>query len=98
MKKCVNNLRHLNISISSDISLSRINGSEEVMVEKVFKYKRNENIVFEEWGYWTEKQKFVITAAERILIRRRMNFKGMSLTTCIVVTHNDTLNHLTDRR
>lgn len=68
------------------------------MVQKVFTYKENEKIVFEEWGYWTEREKFVITAAEKTIIRSRMNFKGMSLNTCIVVTHNDTLNHLTDKR
>lgn len=97
-KECIESVRKLSISISSDIGLCRVNGYESVIVEKIFKYIKEGELILESFGSWTKLTNVVITQKEENLFRRRNNFGGILLNTCIVVTNNDTLNHLTDKR
>lgn len=95
---CIDSLREFDISINSDISLCRTTSNKTVVVEKIFKYEKIGELIFEDWGYWRRNENFLSTQVEKNLFRRRNNFRNISLNTCIVVTNNNTLKHLTDKR
>lgn len=96
--ECSHMFQHLDISISSDISICRVNKNDSIMVEKIYKYVKNGVLILENWGYWPLQGIFIHTQIENNLYRRRNNLRKISLNTCIVVTNNDSLKHLTDKR
>lgn len=55
-------------------------------------------LIFESFGSWEGKAGLNITEKEPITAKRRKNLVGTTLNTCIVITNNDTFNHLTDKR
>ncbi|XP_056633934.1 ionotropic receptor 75a-like [Diorhabda sublineata] len=92
------NFKNLDILIDSDVTLCQNLHNDTVAVTKIFKYRSNYPIEIENAGYWTKNGGYNDLDMEKIAVRRRRNMKGATLNTCVVVTNNDTLNHLTDKR
>lgn len=89
---------NLDVMVDSDITLMTQNGNAIVSIEKLYKVQNGEPIVLENIGYWTKKLGFVASGTSESLVRRRNDLLGIELSVCIVITHNDSLNHLTDKR
>lgn len=82
--------------VNSDVNLLQNYKNGTTILRKI--YRLHDNIQVEPIGYWNKDEGFNNFEIEEITIRRRTNLKGISLNTCIVITNNDSLNHLTDKR
>lgn len=91
-------LSNLSILVDSDFNLAEKHAIGEVSFRKVFKKHPNGPMFqTETFGKWTQQEGFVKYNNELSILRGRKSL-GISLNACIVITHNDSLNHLTDRR
>lgn len=88
--------RKLDILVDSDVNLLEININGTATLRKI--YRLHYDLLVEPIGYWNKDDGFKNIEIEQITTRRRNNLKGLILNTCIVITNNDTLNHLTDKR
>lgn len=84
----------IDILVDSDVTIV----TQNYTLMKTYKITRNTPLIFEQFGFWGKKVGLHITEREPIIARRRKDLLGISLNTCIVITNNDTLNHLTDKR
>nr|WJJ63351.1 ionotropic receptor 75s [Pachyrhinus yasumatsui] len=89
----------LAILVDSDFNIAKLHSNGNVSVRKFFrKHPNNEEFSIEEFGNWNKKLGFMkCKNFESSVARRRKNL-GVVLNTSIVITHNDSLNHLTDKR
>ncbi|CAG9853643.1 unnamed protein product [Phyllotreta striolata] len=85
----------LNFSINSEINALQKYKNGSTILRKIYELKGDLQI--ENMGIW-ENNIFKSFDIERITVRRRKNLKNITLNTCIVITNNDSLNHLTDKR
>nr|ALR72541.1 ionotropic receptor IR2 [Colaphellus bowringi] len=88
----------LDILVDSDVTLLEENKNKSVSATKIYKRHRNHPLVIEKMGYWTKTAGLRDDREEKIMVRRRKNLQQIPLNTCIVITHNDSLKHLTDKR
>lgn len=72
--------------------------SNVTKVKKLYKYRKNTPILVEEIGEWTKSNGYKDLEINKELARSRQNLMGTSLKSCLVITHKDSLNHLTDKR
>ncbi|KAG5871323.1 hypothetical protein JTB14_016720 [Gonioctena quinquepunctata] len=91
-------LSNLHILIDSDVSLLQLHDNESVTFRKIYKRHIDHSFVVEELGYWTKDEGFKDNGIEKNILRRRNDLHRTILNTCIVITNNDSLNHLTDKR
>lgn len=57
------------------------------------------DLIEETFGRWFEKNKSVIDLRDiKITSRRRQNLQGSILNAAMVITNNDSLNHLEDHK
>lgn len=88
----------LHVLADSDVTLAVLVGqSETYSIKKIYKICRNSSLIYEDFGEWDGKL-FHENIFKENSYRRRKNLKKTILNTCIVITHNDSLNHLTDKR
>ncbi|KAJ8964546.1 hypothetical protein NQ314_004843, partial [Rhamnusium bicolor] len=88
----------INILVDSDASLCETQENGTVLIKKIYKRRQNFSVDTEDMGYWTKDGGFVDYSFEKNTAVRRKDLMGTKINTCIVITHNDTLNHLSDRR
>lgn len=82
---------------SSVILITKITDND-YSLHKLFKRHLNGKIKVEYYAKWNVEQQLTIFEKEDIAAVRRKNLHGTVIRTAIVVTHNDTLNHLDDYR
>lgn len=88
-----------NISIlpkSEIFYLSKESAANGWMVHQVYKTGLETPLIVERFGEITEQWQFIDYRRTTIASRRRQNLLGLRLKASMVVTHNDTLDHLTD--
>lgn len=65
----------------------------------VYKIDANEEVVtFEAFGRWSDETGLLDQRSTRILSRRRRDLLGRTISVSMVISNNDSLNHLTDYR
>lgn len=91
---------NINNLVDSDVNIvTKVDNSNNYLITKVYKMRTKGSIIVETMALWNPlfglhfKNDF-----EMISSRRRKNFTGVTLQTSIVITNNDTFNHLTDKR
>lgn len=90
----------LDILVDSEMMLAnREEKSDQYEVVKIFKRRNRLPVISERLGRWSLEQGFGLLGNLGIITsRQRRNLMGTELKTCMVITHNDSLNHLTDKR
>lgn len=71
--------------------------SERIILD----YKTHKEMTFlykEIFGTWSESNGLVDERSTRILSKRRRNLMGRTVSVAMVLTNNDSINHLTDYR
>lgn len=91
-------IQPLNILVDSNVILITKLTDSDYSLHKLFKRHVNGKIKVENYAKWTEEHQLTIFEKEDITAVRRKNLHGTILRTAIVVTHNETLNHLDDYR
>lgn len=59
-------------------------------------HKKMQSIYEEQFGTWDDVHGLIDKRSSRILSKRRHDMMGQTVSIAIVVTNNDSLNHLTD--
>lgn len=88
----------INLLVDSDVTL--VTKSQEGNIfdlNKIFRRKIDHPILIENIGIWKNGQ-LIDNGYEKITYKRRRNLMKTVLKSCIVITNNDSLNHLTDKR
>lgn len=88
----------IQVLLDSDVMLSNLVSPEMYNISKVFKRKVNLPLIFYDFGSWTKRDRFYLHENTKRGDRSRRDLNGTNLNSCIVITNNNTLNHLTDRR
>uniref|UniRef100_A0A6P7FKM0 Ionotropic receptor 75a-like isoform X1 n=1 Tax=Diabrotica virgifera virgifera TaxID=50390 RepID=A0A6P7FKM0_DIAVI len=91
-----NTLQNLDILVDSDVTLCYFQDTEATLT-KIFKYHHTLPLQKENAGFWT-KDGLDGFGIEKNIAKRRNDLKGITLKVCMVITHNETYKHLTDRR
>lgn len=90
---------NLDILVDSDVLFATQNKQESYILNKIYKMaEQSSSITIEDMGNWDTGLGLTITEEETIVARRRKNLMGTVLNTCIVITNNDSMRHLTDKR
>lgn len=61
-------------------------------------HSKSENIICEPFGKWSSENGLFDERSTRILSRRRRNLMGRTISVSMVLTNNDSINHLHDYR
>nr|XP_022912415.1 glutamate receptor 1-like [Onthophagus taurus] len=77
--------------------LIKNDSSQHLKINKIYKPSLNSSLITEYFGVWT-KTNYKVTPTDSITAIRRKDLMGIQINTCLVITHNDTLNHLLDKR
>lgn len=77
--------------------LNRPNCAATTLFVTVYRTSMSQPLQLELFGIYSE-QGFNAYDRDRTVVSRRKNLNGLELRACMVVTSNDTLNHLTDYR
>lgn len=85
---------NINVFVDSEVIIA----TKNYILTKIYKLNTESDLIFESFGSWTNTLGLNITEKQLITARRRKNLLGTILNTCIVITNNDTFNHLTDKR
>lgn len=65
----------------------------------VYKTHTNEvKVIYEHFGVWSFENGLVDERSTRILSKRRLDLMRRKISVSMVLTHSDSLNHLTDYR
>lgn len=80
---------NLTILLDSNFNLAELYANGDIYLRKIFR-RHNKDAVYvtEDYGMWTK-------APMNITTRKNL---GINLTACLVITHNESLKHLTDKR
>lgn len=70
---------------------------DNLMIHQIYRVDMSMPLIFETFGN-IESGQFIDYRSTSITSRRRQNLCGLHLKASMVVTNNDTLNHLTDYR
>ena len=66
-------------------------------VFSIYKVAPNTGLIFERSGVWNKNSGYVQLGDDVTAVRRK-NLTGSTIRTALVITHNDSLNHLLDKR
>lgn len=64
--------------------------------QKVYRIEATTENIYENYGFWNKTNGLTDLRTTSILARRRKNLRGKLLTASVVLTNNDSVNHLTD--
>lgn len=78
--------------------IQRKENEDYYTLKRLFKREPTGAYFLEEVGYFNQRYKLVLTKSMTPTAVRRKNLMGTVLNTCLVVTYNDTFNHLRDKR
>ncbi|KAK5644622.1 hypothetical protein RI129_005922 [Pyrocoelia pectoralis] len=84
----------MNIVLNSDVVLARHAEAGNYTLTKIYRLEPNLEIIQEKFGYWEDRSGLVLVSKRS----GRRNLSKITLNTCLVVTVNDSLLHLTDKR
>lgn len=88
---------NLNVLIDSDVTVASYQSENFYSIQKVYQNRNDLPILKEVVGFWKLSDGFISTTT-LISANRRKNLMGTTLNTSLVITHNDSLNHLLDKR
>lgn len=89
----------LNVLIDSNVILVSSADNVSYNIEQVFKREQTaDKLVVEQFGSWSPDSGMEDVRESRVLARRRRDLMGMHFIISTVIIHNDSLNHLTDRK
>ncbi|KAL3269442.1 hypothetical protein HHI36_008512 [Cryptolaemus montrouzieri] len=101
-KSSLNILEHFeNISllVDSDVTLAGLGVNDTISLKKIFKHRSYMDIIEENVGVLNSNEQLILEPSFEVnRFRRRQDLKGIVLNSCIVITNNNSLNHLTDKR
>lgn len=64
----------------------------------VYKIESHASPIHEKFGKWHFKEGLIDHRSSRVLSRRRRNLMGRPISVSMVLTNDDSINHLTDYR
>lgn len=70
---------------------------DDLVIHQIYRIDMSMSLIFEPFGN-IESGQFTDYRSTSITSRRRQNLSGLHLKASMVVTNNDTMNHLTDYR
>lgn len=91
------NFKNVPISLKSEIFYC-YRESERIHIKQIYRTSIDAPLTIEGIGTVSNTNKFVDLRPTKITSKRRQNLGGINLTAAMVVTSNDTLNHLDDYR
>lgn len=92
-------LSNFNILVDSRVSIAIENANSSLYtIKKLYKLNATLPFIIEEEGKWTRHFGYENYESTSILAVRRSNLNGVVISTCLVITHNSTLEHLVDKR
>ncbi|PSN49053.1 Ionotropic receptor 75k [Blattella germanica] len=94
-QQLINGLTRINLLIDSDVSVATRISRSRFILEEVYKRREESNLVTNEIGFWVEDFRLVIYNAKS-LSSRRMDFQKSLIKVVMVITHKETMKHLTD--
>ncbi|XP_055691097.1 ionotropic receptor 75a-like [Lutzomyia longipalpis] len=87
----------LRVLVSSEVFVLHPDGEENVAVEQVYRHRPDTPQIWETFGLWRGNQGVLEDhRSTPITSRRRQNTQKALLRASMVITHNDTLQHLDD--
>lgn len=94
-----NTLQTLSISPKSEIYFMKMvqNMPDYLVIQQIYRVDESMPLILEPFGNIVNGQ-FIDGRSIQITSRRRQNLRGLRLKASMVVTNNDTLNHLSDYR
>lgn len=97
IKDNLNEFLNYSILVDSDFNLLLyVDRNVEISVVKLFKtHRKSQNVKIENYAQWTPEYGLVYDTSSRLRRRKTLN---VTLNACLVITNNDSLNHLTDKR
>lgn len=84
--------------IDSDITIIKESEENAHTLIKLFKRSPFTPVIKEVFGYWKIEDGLIVRNLIEAIARRRKNLQGLVLRASIVITNNDSLHHLTDKR
>lgn len=91
-------LYDFDVLIDCRVSMAVKRNDYSYAIKKLYKLKSNLPIIYEMEALWNEKIGYVTYESQSIMAVRRKDLQGIVINTCLVVTNNDTLQHLLDKR
>ncbi|XP_059610088.1 glutamate receptor 2-like [Phlebotomus argentipes] len=89
-------LEDLPLRLDSDVLLAEVFNSSRLSLDYIFRINPSLTISHEAYGEWDSKVGIRDFRSTRVLSRRRSNLHQTLLTTSIVITNPDSVNHLDD--
>lgn len=72
--------------------------SNDAFVQKVYRPSLAHDVIYESYGFWNVNYGLNVTIKDVFSANRRKNLFGTVLKSCLVITHNNSMNHLLDKR
>ncbi|GAB0093098.1 uncharacterized protein DMENIID0001_081590 [Sergentomyia squamirostris] len=91
-------MESLPLRLDSYVILAEVVNSTNLSLKHVFKLNPNTPIKHEDYGGWSPSGGISDIRLTRILSRKRSNLQGVLLSTGIVLTNDDSKNHLYDEK
>ncbi|GAB0086032.1 uncharacterized protein DMENIID0001_000070 [Sergentomyia squamirostris] len=91
-------MESLPLRLDSYVILAEVINSTNLSLKHVFKLNPYKQIKHEDYGGWSPSGGISDIRSTRILSRKRSNLQGILLSTGIVLTNNDSKNHLYDQK
>ncbi|XP_030768286.1 ionotropic receptor 75a-like [Sitophilus oryzae] len=99
LKNIIDNMRNLSILVDSDLNLAETMQDDRIIIRKIYKkHIKSSEFLVEDYGSWEKGLKFRKNENFEIITARRRKKLNIQLDTSVVITHQDSLNHLTDKR
>lgn len=95
--KYLESLPNINMLVGSRVTLA-LEVEESYNFLTVYKLHRNSMVTYEKEGRWHKSIGYVHNKLDPALASRRKNLQGIVINTCIVITNNNSLLHLLDKR
>ncbi|KAK9730319.1 Ligand-gated ion channel [Popillia japonica] len=90
---------NLSIFPDSDMTLVTFQStSNDAFVQKVYRPSLAHDVIYESYGFWNVNYGLNVTIKDVFSANRRKNLFGTVLKSCLVITHNNSMNHLLDKR
>lgn len=96
-KRVLDFFRNYPILPSAEIFFFLTANDDDISVKQIYRVAKDFPLIEENYGkYLTKNDTFVDLRLHPVTSRRRRNLMGAQLNASLVVTHNDTLQHLHD--
>lgn len=89
-------IEELAVLPDSNVVIVDFIGDGNCILQQIYKIELTWTNIYENYGFWNKTNGLTDLRSTNVLSRRRKNLKGKVLTASIVLTNNDTINHLTD--